>query len=293
MNKKDYYINDFISFLKENDKAGGTIKTYTDNLHLFIRYYIETYGEEFDPQKVITIDLQDWRTLQINRGNKASTINNRIAAVKEYFSFLELNGVCKNPTRSIKKIKINNQSPINKTFTDKQFKAIKRAIYRGGNYLDILIIELFSKSGVRISEAANLKLEDITIGERSGTLRVVGKEMKERYIPLHVDIRKAINDYLPVRNKKYKTSPYLLVSERGEKFSRSGLYKRFLKYQNATDIKIHPHLFRSFFGTQVVKHNPINVCQQLMGHSSITTTQGYLSLENQDLENAIISLEDL
>lgn len=181
MDKKDYYISDFIAFLKENDKAVGTIKTYTDNLRLFIRCYMETYGEEFDPQKVITMDLQDWRTLQINRGNKASTINNRITSVKEYFAFLELNDVCKNPAKSVKKIKINNQSQIGKTFTEKQFKAIKRAVYRGGNNLDILILELFSKSGLRISEAINLKLDDITIGERSGTLRVVGKEMKERY----------------------------------------------------------------------------------------------------------------
>ena len=293
MNKKDYYITDFISFLKENDKAGGTIKTYTDNLHLFIKYYMETYGEEFDPQRIITMDLQDWRTLQINRGNKASTINNRIAAVKEYFSFLELNGVCKNPVKTIKKIKVNNQSQIDKTFTGKQFKSIKRAVYRGGNNLDALILELFSKSGLRISEAINLKLEDITIGERSGTLRVVGKEMKERYIPLHVDIRKAISEYLPVRNKKYRNSPYLLVSERGEKFTRSGLYKRFLKYQYITGIHIHPHLFRSFFGTQIVKNNPINVAMHLLGHSSITTTQGYLSLENDDLETAITSLENL
>lgn len=293
MNKKDYYITDFISFLKDNDKAGGTIKTYTDTLHLFIRYYMETYGEEFSPLKVITMDLLDWRTLQINRGNKASTINNRIASVKEYFAFLELNGICKNPTRTIKKIKVTNQSPIDKTFTEKQFKAIKRAVYRGGNNLDILLFELLSKSGLRATEAISLRLEDITIGEKSGTLRIIGKEMKERYVPLHVDIRKAINEYLPVRNKKYHNSPYLLVSERGEKFTRSGLYKRFLKYQYITDIHIHPHLFRLFFGTKIVKNNPINVAMHLLGHSSITTTQGYLSLENHDLENAIISLEDL
>lgn len=117
--------------------------------------------------------------------------------------------------------------------------------------------------------------------------------MKERYIPLHIDIRKAINEYLPVRNKKYKSSLYLLVSERGEKFTRSGLYKRFLKYQYITDINIHPHKFRSFFGTQIVKKNSVNVCMELMGHSSINTTQGYLSLENEDLQNAIISLDDL
>ncbi|MFL0270126.1 tyrosine-type recombinase/integrase [Candidatus Clostridium radicumherbarum] len=293
MDKKDYYISDFIDFLKENDKAGGTIKTYTDNLYLFIKYYCETYGEVFSPERVISIDLQDWRTLQINHGLKGNTINNRIIAVKEYFTFLELSGVCKNPAKAIKKIKVNNTSPIERTFTNKQFKAIKRAIYRGGNPLDILLLELFSKSGLRISEAINLKLDDISIGERSGTLRILGKEMKERYIPLNVDIRKTINDYLPVRNKKFKDSPFLLVSERGMKFTRSGLYKRFLKYQNITGMQIHPNMFRSLFATHIVKYNPLNYAMQLLGHSSISTTQTYLSPENEDLENAIKTLDDL
>mgnify|MGYP002185021268 FL=1 len=85
----------------------------------------------------------------------------------------------------------------------------------------------------------------------------------------------------------------MLVSERGEKFTRSGLYKKFLKYQYITDIKIHPHMFRSLFASHIVKSNPINVAMHLLGHSSITTTQGYLSLENDDLETAITSLEDL
>lgn len=293
MNKKDHYITDFISFLAENNKAAGTIKTYTDNLYLFIKYYMETYAEAFDPNKIISMDLQDWITLQINNGHKTSTTNNRIASVKKYFAYLESENICKNPTRAIKKIKVSNTSPINRTLTEKQFKAIKRTIYRRVNPLDILILELLSKSGIRASESINIKLTDITTDERSGTLRVVGKEMKERYIPLHVDIRKAINDYLSVRNWKYKHSPYLLVSERGEKFTRSGLYKRFLKYQNATDMKIHPHMFRSLFASHIVKNNPINVAMHLLGYNSITTTQGYLSLEKQDLENAILSLDDL
>jgi site-specific recombinase XerD len=294
MCKKEYYIDDFEKYLKENDKAGGTIKLYKDNLKLFVKYYMGTYGEEFTAEKVITMDLQDWRTYQINLGNKANTINNRMAAVKEYFSLLESEGIIeKSPARTIKKIKINNTSPLNKTFTEKEYKAIKRAIYKGLNLMDIMIMELFSKEGLRVSELTNLQLDDITSGERSGNLRVIGKGMKERNIPLHIDVRKAIVDYLPSRNKKGKTLPYLLINEKGNKFSRSGIYKRLLKYQHITGVEIHPHKFRSFFATQILKSNPINICQFLLGHESISTTQKYLSMEGIDITNAIDSLTDL
>lgn len=294
MDNKEYYIDAFTSYLRENDKAEGTIKTYKDNLELFIRYYMETYGEEFQSKKVLTLDLQDWRTYQINRGNKANTINNRMAAAKEYFLFLELEGIIeKSPARTIKKIKINNTSPINKTFSDKEFKSIKRAVYKESNKLDILILEILSKQGLRVSELINIKFDDITTGERSGNIRVFGKGMKEDNIPLHVDARKALTDYLPVRNKKGKYLTYILINEKGKKFTRSGIHKRLLKYKYLTGIEIHCHKFRSYFATNILKNNPISVCQYLLGHESIATTQKYLSIEETDVKNAIESLTDL
>lgn len=293
-NKKEYYIDAFTSYLKENDKAEGTIKIYIDNLKLFIKYYIQTYGEEFIPEKVITMDLKDYRTYQINRGNKANTINNRMAAAKEYFLFLELKGIIeKSPARTIKKIKINNTSPINKTFTDKEFKTIKRAVYKEGNAMDAFIFETLSKCGLRISELINLKMDDITCAERSGNLRIIGKGLKERNVPLHLDVRKTFENYLPTRNKKGVNLPYILINEKGTMFTRSGVYKRLLKYENITGVEIHPHKFRSFFASYILKSNSISVCQYLLGHDSIATTQKYLSLEQVDIKNAIESLTNL
>ncbi|SHH13287.1 tyrosine-type recombinase/integrase [Tepidibacter thalassicus] len=296
MNEKGFYMNDFMEYLKAHDKSNGTLKTYNLNVMNFINYYKETFDEEFIASNIILMDLQDWRTYMVTRGLKANTINNRIAAIKEYFTFLQNKNIIKtNPAVALKKIKLNN-SIQKKTFTLKEFKRIKRAIYKEGNVLDIFIFELFSKSGVRITEAINIKVSDLTITERIGgsNLRVIGKNRKERLIPLHLDIRKALESYLPWRNKhKFKNSPYLLISERAKQFTRSGLYKRFLKYQYLTCIKIHPHRFRSFFATQIVKSNPINVAQNLLGHSSITTTQKYLSTEKEDIIAAINSLENL
>ncbi|MGX8797852.1 site-specific integrase [Fusibacter sp. JL298sf-3] len=95
MNEKGFYINDFVEYLKRQDKSDGTLKTYTLNVMNFINYYIETFDEEFIPEKVILMDLQDWRTYMLTRGLKANTINNRIASVKEYFIFLQSNSIIK------------------------------------------------------------------------------------------------------------------------------------------------------------------------------------------------------
>ncbi|SHJ79932.1 tyrosine-type recombinase/integrase [Paramaledivibacter caminithermalis] len=296
MNEKGFYMNNFMEYLKNQDKSNGTLKTYTLNILNFINYYQQTFDEEFIASNIILMDLQDWRTYMVTRGLKANTINNRIAAIKEYFTFLQNKSIIKtNPAISLKKIKLNN-SIQKETFTLKEFKKIKRAIYKEGNVLDIFIFELFSKSGVRITEAINIKVSDLTITERIGgsNLRVIGKNRKERLIPLHLDIRKALESYLLWRNKhKFKDSTYLLLSERGEKFTRSGLYKRFLKYQYLTGIEIHPHKFRHFFASQIVKSNPINIAQELLGHSSVTTTQKYLSTEKEDIIAAVDSLENL
>jgi len=77
-----------------------------------------------------------------------------------------------------------------------------------------VVFELLSKTGVRVSELINIRLDDITINERSGNLRVIGKNQKERDIPLHLDARKAITPYMEVRNKAFINSEYLLISER-------------------------------------------------------------------------------
>ncbi len=90
----------------------------------------------------------------------------------------------------------------------------KRYVHKSHKELWIVVFELLSKTGVRVSELINIRLDDIAINERSGNLRVIGKNQKERDIPLHLDARKAITPYMEVRNKAFINSEYLLISER-------------------------------------------------------------------------------
>lgn len=297
MDTKEYYLDTFIDYLDRNDKSPGTISTYTTNIKDFIKYYTESYDEEFIPENVIMMDLKDYRNYLLNiRRQKASTINNKIAALKEYFFFLKSNGIIKNnPAENLKKIR-TNKPVAPKSFSDTDFRKIKRYVYKSKKELWIVIFELFSKTGVRVSELINIRLNDINMGERSGNLRVIGKNQKERNVPLHVEVRKAIVDYLEVRDKKSIISDYLLLSERKAPFTRSGIFKMLKRWENDTNIKIHPHMFRHHFAIQLL-NNPnanadINTVQYLLGHESIESSAVYLKVRQEDLIKSIDFIGD-
>jgi len=77
MNTNEYYLDNFVDYLNKNDKSSGTISTYITNIYDFIKYYTESYGEEFNPGNTIMMDLQDYRNYLLNiKRQKASTINN-------------------------------------------------------------------------------------------------------------------------------------------------------------------------------------------------------------------------
>lgn len=297
MDTKEYYLDTFIDYLDRNDKSPGTISTYTTNIKDFIKYYTESYDEEFIPENVIMMDLKDYRNYLLNiRRQKASTINNKIAVLKEYFFFLKSNGIIKNnPAENLKKIR-TNKPVAPKSFSDTDFRKIKRYVYKSKKELWIVIFELFSKTGVRVSELINIRLNDINMGERSGNLRVIGKNQKERNVPLHVEVRKAIVDYLEVRDKKSIISDYLLLSERKAPFTRSGIFKMLKRWENDTNIKIHPHMFRHHFAIQLL-NNPnanadINTVQYLLGHESIESSAVYLKVRQEDLIKSIDFIGD-
>jgi integrase/recombinase XerC len=295
MDTKEYYLGAFVDYLNKNDKSSGTILTYTANIKGFIKYYVESYGEEFIPENIIMMDLKDYRNYLLNiKRQKASTINNKIAALKEYFFFLKSNGIIKdNPAENMKKIRTNKPTAP-KSFSDTEFKKIKRYVYRSQKDLWIAVFELLSKTGVRVSELINIRLADITINERSGNLRVIGKNQKERNIPLHLDVRKAITAYMEVRDRMSISSDYLLISERKRPFTRSGIFKILKRWANDTNIKIHPHMFRHHFAIQILNtpNADINTVQLLLGHESIESSAIYLKVRQEDLEESINAISD-
>ncbi|MDH7565940.1 MAG: tyrosine-type recombinase/integrase [Clostridiales bacterium] len=294
LKESNFYLDEFAAYLMSIDKSDSTIKTYIEHIQAFTKWFEETNGIGFDPSIVTEIDIRDMRSyLQGTRHLKETTINLRLASLKSYFEFLEAEKYIKNnPARTIKKIKI--QSPdAPKSLDEQTYRALRRHIYRCGNKSHIAMYEIFTRCGVRNFELINIRLTDFDISERKGTLKVVGKLNKVRYIPLHKDVRDAINNWMEIRKNIKTEYDYLFLSERKTPYTRSGIWKIFRKYCKQigiTDVTIHS--FRHYFCRTLLKNGvDISVVAQLAGHASgYVTAQVYTIPRQEELEKAIETL---
>lgn len=294
LNEVNLYLDEFVAYLISKDRSESTIKTYIEHVQAFVKWFEETNGIGFDQSVVTEIDIRDMRSyLQVTRHLKETTINLRLASLKCYFSFLESEKYIKhNPARNIKKIKM--QSPAAPKSMDEQtYRSLRRHIYRSGNKAHIAMFEIFTRCGARNFELINIHIADIDITERKGTLKVIGKQNKVRHIPLHKDVRNAISNWMEIRKNIKTEYDNLFISERKTPYTRSGIWKIFIKYCQQigiTDVTVHS--FRHYFCRTLLKNGvDISVIAQLAGHSSgFVTAQVYTIPRQEELEAAIKTL---
>ena len=296
-----YYLKEFKEYLIENDKSVKTVNCYLDNVILFIQYFEKMEIDEFNPVIITAIDIQDYRSYCQNTLRLGvASVNIRIDSLKAYFSYLLLAKIIeKDPSFKVKKIK-DSRIRTPHTFDEKTFRTLRRLYYRESNPLHILICELLSKCGLRCGELTNLTLDDIhmTMDEdietpRTGEILIRGgKGNKARIVPLHKDVRIAIINWLKIRSLKKVDSPYLLISERKEKFTTNGIYRIVMGYHKKLQIDEHfsVHTYRHYFCKQLLKFTDITTVANLAGHSSIITTQGYTTPTKEQLEETISKL---
>ena len=158
---------------------------------------------------------------------------------------------------------------------------------------DALIIELALGSGLRVSEMANLKVEDLYLKRGQASIYLKnGKGRKDRVVDIGSLLKKQIVEFLDYRNTD---SPYLFPSERGEKMTRSGIQQIFKKWAKKSGISSHYsiHSLRHTYATNLYKASGYNLrlVQKQLGHSSPSITQVYADVMNTDVEEALKNLE--
>jgi len=296
-----YYLKDFKEYLIENDKSTKTINSYLDNVILFIEYFEKMEIDEFNPVIVTAIDIQDYRSYCQNTLRLGvASVNIRIASLKSYFSYLLIEKLIeKDPSVKVKKIK-DSRIKTPHAFDEKTFRALRRLYYREGHPLHILICELLSKCGLRCGELTNLTIDDIHMNmdenieaPRTGEILVRGgKGNKARSIPLHKDVRIAIINWLKIRSLKKVDSPYLLISERKDKFTTNGIYRIVMGYHKKLQLDAHytVHSYRHYFCKQLLQVTDLVNVSFLAGHSSINITRSYTTPTKKQLEEAVSKL---
>jgi integrase/recombinase XerC len=141
---------------------------------------------------------------------------------------------------------------------------------------DKLIIELMYTTGMRRSELIGLKLSSVDLSQN--IVKVVGKRNKERQIPLLNSVIKTIRNYLMLRGEIVAKQDYFLITEKGEKMYPTLVYRIINKYFSKVSLKIKksPHVIRHSFATHLLNEGAdLNSVKELLGHSSLASTQVY------------------
>jgi integrase/recombinase XerD len=284
--KFDLAKKSFLDFLRiERGLATNSISAYQRDLDKFFQFLIDV-GYEFD-----SIDDEDISKFAVHlkaQGLSAASVNRTISGVKSFYKYATREFGIGNPMGEIERAKLARKLP--KALTVSEVLSLIEGALREGDLVslrDYAILEMLYGSGARVSEIVGLNINDIsTANSAEGdiqTLKLRGKGSKERLVPLGGFAQRALSDYLvrvrpTLVGKSSKTTTALFLNTRGSRLSRVSAWQIVSDAADRAGLKgkISPHVFRHSYATHLLDGGAdIRVVQELLGHSSVTTTQIY------------------
>ena len=283
-------IDTFLNYLSvERGLSKNTIFAYREDLNFYINFLSLKHIDAFS--KIDKGHITDFMLNQKDKGISANSIARRLAAIRMFHRFLARERITRSdPSNLIDSPRLWKKIPdtlsINEIDT-----LIAQPDTRGvQGSRDKAILEVLYATGMRVSEAVNLKKDNVNLD--IGFLRCIGKGNKERVIPLGKKAIAGIKRYLESgrpRLLKGKESEFLFLNRFGGKISRVSLWKIIKKYAKSAKIKkpIKPHILRHSFATHLLERGAdLRSVQEMLGHSNISTTQIYTHI-NKDRLKAI------
>ncbi|MFN8508183.1 MAG: site-specific tyrosine recombinase XerD [Dehalococcoidia bacterium] len=286
----DECIAQFLNFLAvEKNASNNTIAAYRNDLGQFQKFMGAADGgkdawAKTDGTKVVAF-VEDLRERQY----KDATVARKIAAVKSFFGFLAAEGlVPRDPTEQLKSPQVGKSLP--RALSVKEVDELLEQPARRNTpeaRRDKAMLELLYATGLRVTELVSLDLADVALESDPVTVRCVGKGERERVLPLYQravdELRQYIFHVRPrlVRNRR---EPALFVNRRGERLTRQGFWLILKNYAREAklDKTITPHTLRHTYATHMLSGGmPLRNVQDALGHASISTTQIYTQLTDQ------------
>jgi len=269
----------------ERGLSSNSISSYARDLQKF-ETFLDTNKRSFE--KLSPQDLTDFEVSLKSLGLALSSINRTLSAVKGFYKYVSLEFDISNPTLEIVSAKIARKLP--KALSVEEVTKLIESAKREGDPIflrDFAILELLYSSGGRVSEIVGVNTSDISISKTADgdvtVLKLRGKGSKERLVPLGKFAVAAVEDYFTRTRpalvaKNSKSEPALFLNARGKRLSRQSAWQIVLDAAIATGLegKVSPHVFRHSYATHLLDGGAdIRVVQELLGHSSVTTTQIY------------------
>lgn len=270
------YIEEFVNYLKtEKDVSAHTIRAYSNDLKEFHSF------SDKKPEGIDKLEIRSFLASLHYRKLKKSSISRKLATIRSFYKYLHKEGYVKtNPAKLVSSPRLPKPLPkfltIDETFSlmnapqGDTFKATR----------DKSVIELLYSSGLRVSELTSLDISDLDIKE--SLVRVKGKGKKERITPVGSNAMTAIKNYLPERISLKKKSQALFLNNRGGRLTQRSVRRILLEYCRIVGLKGYPspHTLRHTFATHLLHGGAdLRAIQELLGHSSLSTTQRYTHVD--------------
>lgn len=283
MNNLQQLISEYLEYCHyQKNLNQKTIKAYRIDLE---QYY--GHIKEIDmafKRNNITNYITD-----LHKRYKPKSVKRKVASLKAFFSYLEYEDIL--PENPFSKIKVRFQEPfllprtiptgsLQKLFqVAYQNKGVKGAseYQKKSAVRDVAVLELLFSTGLRVSELCSLKCSDLDLEE--GRIRIYGKGSKERIVLLtNVHVLKALAAYQRLFQEDIQAEGFFFCNRLGNQLSEQSVRFMINRYANMADLTEHitPHMFRHTFATLLLEEDvDIRYIQQILGHSSIMTTQIY------------------
>jgi integrase/recombinase XerD len=292
----------FIDHLQiERGLSPNSISAYARDLSSFGLFLT---SRNLDFSKIDSSITTEFEISLKENGLALSSINRAVSALKTFYKFVSREYAISDPTTEMSANRLPRKLP--KALTISEITALLGSTERIGDLTalrDRAILEVLYGTGARVSEVVGINLSDLgkstLTGDEITTLKLRGKGSKERIVPLGNFAKAAIEDYLVrlrpsylERSKSGKSTSALFLNSKGTRLSRQSAWQTVIDAADATGLngKVSPHVFRHSYATHLLDGGAdIRVVQELLGHSSVTTTQIYTLITIDKVREAYAS----
>lgn len=273
-------IQAFKDYLElERNYSRHTVTAYVKDVTDFQAFALEVY--DFSAIETTTYDIiRSWIVSLVDSGMAARSVNRKVSSLQAYFKFLLKIGRIKvnplqehNPLKSAKEVQV--------PFSEKEIEDVMARLREVSDFesvRNLLMVELLYSTGIRRAELIDIKMDDIA--EESRLLKVLGKQNKERLIPLLPTVIETYREYITFRDKLdvIRDAERLLLTLKGHKIYETLVYRVINSYfgEASEKVKKSPHILRHSFATHLLNEGAnINAVKELLGHASLASTQVY------------------
>lgn len=279
----------FYQYIKlEKRYSLHTLDAYKSDLSQFEGFIAESYGIDQDTLVSYAM-IRSWLASLIDKGISARSVNRKLSSLKAYYRFLRKEGIIDdNPLSRALSLSTPKRLPVFATVPE---MALALAHPKEGTPFeisrDLLILEILYCTGIRLSELINLRIADADT--QAGTIKVTGKRNKQRIIPVTGQLLKLIEEYLAHRSQCVMPGvKEIIVTDQGKKAYPVFIYRKVRHYLNIAGLRgvRSPHVLRHTFATHMLNEGAdLNAIKEILGHSSLASTQVYTHLSVEKLKS--------